>query len=201
MIASINGTLTFKSPGHITVEVSGVGYRIFIPLSTFYELSDEGTMVRLHIYTAVREDAIHLFGFCTSEEKQLFEVLLTVNGIGPRLALGLLSGITPRDFIGAVFTEDRTTLTRIPGVGKKMADRIILELRDKLVRLDAAEAGGTIKDKTRPMDTLRDDALSALVNLGYKKSTAKTILDRVFDDSPGVMSLEEALKKALQMMS
>jgi len=201
MIASINGTLTFKSPGHITVEVSGVGYRIFIPLSTFYELSDEGTMVRLHIYTAVREDAIHLFGFCTSEEKQLFEILLTVNGIGPRLALSLLSGITPRDFIGAVFTEDRTTLTRIPGVGKKMADRIILELRDKLVRFDAAEAGGTIKDKTRPMDTLRDDALSALVNLGYKKSTAKTILDRVFDDSPGVMSLEEALKKALQMMS
>lgn len=201
MIASINGTLTFKSPGHITVEVSGVGYRIFIPLSTFYELSDEGTMVRLHIYTAVREDAIHLFGFCTSEEKQLFEILLTVNGIGPRLALSLLSGITPRDFIGAVFTEDRTTLTRIPGVGKKMADRIILELRDKLVRLDAAEAGGTIKDKTRPMDTLRDDALSALVNLGYKKSNAKTILDRVFDDSPGVMSLEEALKKALQMMS
>jgi Holliday junction DNA helicase RuvA len=201
MIASINGTLTFKSPGHITVEVSGVGYRIFIPLSTFYELSDEGTMVRLHIYTAVREDAIHLFGFCTSEEKQLFEVLLTVNGIGPRLALGLLSGITPRDFIGAVFTEDRTTLTRIPGVGKKMAERIILELRDKLVRLDAAAAGGAIKDKARPMDALRDDALSALVNLGYKKSTAKSILDRVFDDSPDVISLEEALKKALQMMS
>ena len=201
MIASIHGMLTFKSPGHVTVEVSGVGYRIFIPLSTFYELSDEGTMVRLHIYTAVREDAIHLFGFCTSEEKQLFEVLLTVNGIGPRLALGLLSGITPRDFIGAVFTEDRTTLTRIPGVGKKMAERIILELRDKLVRLDAAAAGGAIKDKARPMDALRDDALSALVNLGYKKSTAKTILDRVFDDSPGVMSLEEALKKALQMMS
>jgi len=201
MIASINGTLTFKSPGHITVEVSGVGYRIFIPLSTFYELSDEGTMVRLHIYTAVREDAIHLFGFCTSEEKQLFEVLLTVNGIGPRLALGLLSGITPRDFIGAVFTEDRTTLTRIPGVGKKMAERIILELRDKLVRLDAAAAGGAIKDKARPMDALRDDALSALVNLGYKKSTAKSILDRVFDDSPDVISLEVALKKALQMMS
>ena len=201
MIASINGTLTFKSPGHITVEVSGVGYRIFIPLSTFYELSDEGTMVRLHIYTAVREDAIHLFGFCTSDEKQLFEVLLTVNGIGPRLALGLLSGITPRDFIGAVFTEDRTTLTRIPGVGKKMAERIILELRDKLVRLDAAAAGGAIKDKARPMDALRDDALSALVNLGYKKSTAKSILDRVFDDSPDVISLEEALKKALQMMS
>jgi len=201
MIASIHGMLTFKSPGHVTVEVSGVGYRIFIPLSTFYELSDEGTMVRLHIYTAVREDAIHLFGFCTSEEKQLFEVLLTVNGIGPRLALGLLSGITPRDFIGAVFTEDRTTLTRIPGVGKKMAERIILELRDKLVRLDAAAAGGAIKDKARPMDALRDDALSALVNLGYKKSTAKSILDRVFDDSPDVISLEEALKKALQMMS
>ena len=201
MIASIHGTLTFKSPAHVTVEVSGVGYRIFIPLSTFYELSDEGTMVRLHIYTAVREDAIHLFGFCTSDEKQLFEVLLTVNGIGPRLALSLLSGIAPRDFIGAVFSEDRATLTRIPGVGKKLAERIILELRDKLVRLDAAAAGEGVKDKASPADTLREDALSALVNLGYKKSTAKTIVNRVFDDSPGVISLEEALKKALQRMS
>jgi Holliday junction DNA helicase RuvA len=201
MIASIHGTLTFKSPGHITVEVSGVGYRVFIPLSTFYELSDEGTMVRLHIYTIVREDAIHLYGFRTPEEKQLFELLLSVNGIGPRLALSLLSGITPRDFIGAVFTEDRTTLTRIPGVGKKMAERIILELRDKLVRLDAAAAGEGIKDKASSVDALREDALSALVNLGYKKSTAKTIVNRVFDDSPDVISLEEALKKALQLMS
>jgi len=201
MIASIYGTLTYKSPSRITVEVSGVGYRIFIPLSTFYELSEEGTSVRLNIYTAVREDAIHLFGFCTSEEKQLFEMLLTVNGIGPKLALSLLSGITPRDFIGAVFTEDRTTLTRIPGVGKKMAERIILELRDKLVRLDAGMTGQGIKDKASPVDALREDALSALVNLGYKKSTAKTILDRVFEDSPDVISLEQALKKALQLMS
>lgn len=201
MIASLNGMLTFKSPGHITVEVSGVGYRIFIPLSTFYELSDEGTMVRLHVYTAVREDAIHLFGFCTSEEKQLFEMLLTVNGIGPKLALNLLSGITPRDFIGAVSTEDRAALTRVPGVGKKMAERIILELRDKLLMLGGEAARGGVKDKTGNLDNLREDALSALVNLGYKKSTAKTILDRVFDDSPGLISLEETLKKALQMMS
>lgn len=201
MIASLNGILTFKSPGHITVEVSGVGYRIFIPLSTFYELSDEGTMVRLHVYTAVREDAIHLFGFCTSEEKQLFEMLLTVNGIGPKLALSLLSGITPKDFVGAVFTEDRVALTRVPGVGKKMAERIILELRDKLVKLDGEAARGGVRDKAGSLDNLREDALSALVNLGYKKSTAKTILDRVFDDSPGLISLEEALKKALQMMS
>ncbi len=201
MIASIHGMLTFKSPGKVTVEVNGVGYRIFIPLSTFYELSDEGTTVRLNIYTAVREDAIHLFGFCSSEEKQLFEMLLTVNGIGPKLALSLLSGITPKDFIGAVFTEDRTMLTRIPGVGKKMAERIILELRDKLVRLDAAAAGELSKDRASPMDALREDALSALVNLGYKKSTAKTVVDRVFEGSTDVTSLEEALKKALQLMS
>ncbi len=201
MIASLNGMLTFKSPGHVTVEVSGVGYRIFIPLSTFYELSDEGTMVRLHVYTAVRDDAIHLFGFCTSEEKQLFEMLLTVNGIGPKLALSLLSGITPKDFIGAVFTEDRAALTRVPGVGKKMAERIILELRDKLVKLDGEAVRGGVRDKTGSLDNLREDALSALVNLGYKKSTAKTILDRVFDDSPGLVSLEEALKKALRLIS
>ncbi|HOD35269.1 MAG TPA: Holliday junction branch migration protein RuvA [Syntrophales bacterium] len=201
MIASLNGTLTFKSPGHITVDVSGIGYRVFIPLSTFYELSDEGTVVRLHIFTAVREDAMHLFGFCTSEEKQLFEMLLTVNGIGPKLALSLLSGITPKDFIGAVFAEDRAALTRVPGVGKKMAERIILELRDKLVKLDGAAAGGGVRDKTGSRDVLHEDALSALVNLGYKKSTAKTVLDRLFGDSPDMISLEEALKKALQMMS
>jgi Holliday junction DNA helicase RuvA len=201
MIASLNGKLTYKSPGHIHVEVNGVGYRVFIPLSTFYVLSDEGAEVQLHIYTAVREDAIHLFGFYTSEERQLFEMLLTVNGIGPKLALNLLSGIAPADFIGAVFSEDRAKLTRIPGVGKKMAERIILELRDKLVKIDAGTAEQAPRDTTAPADVVREEALSALVNLGYKKNRAKTVVDRVFDEAPHTMNLEQALKKALRLIS
>ncbi len=201
MIASLNGILTYKSPGHVHVDVNGVGYRIFIPLTTFYELSEEGTTVRLHVYTAVREDAIHLFGFYTVEEKQLFEMLLTVNGIGPRLALNLLSGISPGAFIEAVFTEDREALTRIPGVGKKTAERIILELRDKLVKVDVRRAGAVGREKAISVDSLREDTLSALVNLGYKRSRAKTVVDRVFDEPPGVTSLEQALKKALHLIS
>jgi Holliday junction DNA helicase RuvA len=200
MIASLNGILRFKSPGHITVEVNGVGYRVFIPLSTFYELSDEGSSVVLNIFTAVREDAIHLYGFRTPGEKQLFELLLSVNGIGPKLAINLLSGISSTDFIRAVFTEDRQTLTKIPGVGKKMAERMILELRDRVIKLEP----GAVREEARAesaLDTIREDALSALVNLGYKKSHAKTVVDRIFDTVGSGLALEEALKQALKELS
>ena len=200
MIASLHGILKFKSPGQITVEVNGVGYRVFIPLSTFYELGEEGSDIALNIYTAVREDAIHLYGFRTPEEKQLFELLLSVNGIGPKLAINLLSGISSTDFVRAVFTEDRHTLTKIPGVGKKMAERMILELRDRVVKLDTGVAREERKEET-PLDTIREDALSALVNLGYKKSHAKTILDRILDSVAGAPSLEEVLKQALKELS
>ncbi len=200
MIASLNGILRFKSPSHITIEVNGVGYRVFIPLSTFYELSDEGSSIALNIFTAVREDAIHLYGFRTPEEKQLFELLLSVNGIGPKLAINLLSGISSTDFVRAVFTEDRQTLTKIPGVGKKMAERMILELRDRVVKLDT----GAIREeppKEGSLDTIREDALSALVNLGYKKNYAKTVVDRILDDAGRSLALEEVLKRALKELS
>jgi Holliday junction DNA helicase RuvA len=200
MIASLYGILRFKSPGHITVEVNGIGYRVFIPLSTFYELADEGSPVALNVFTAVREDAIHLYGFQTSEEKQLFELLLSVNGIGPRLAINLLSGISSSDFIRAVFTEDRQTLMKIPGVGKKMADRMILELRDKVVKLDAGRVQGDVKEE-RGLDSVREDALSALVNLGYKKNYARSVLDKIMDGSPAQRTLEELLKEALKHLS
>ncbi len=200
MIASLHGILRFKCSSHITVEVNGIGYRVFIPLSTFYELSDEGLPVVLNIYTAVREDAIHLYGFQTSEEKQLFELLLSVNGIGPRLAINLLSGISSSDFIRAVFTEDRQTLMKIPGVGKKMADRMILELRDKVVKLDAGSVQGDVKEE-RGLDSVREDALSALVNLGYKKNYARSVLDKIMDGSPAQRTLEELLKEALKHLS
>jgi Holliday junction DNA helicase RuvA len=200
MIASLSGILRFKSPGHITVEVNGVGYRVFIPLSTFYELADEGSAIALNVYTAVREDAIHLYGFRTPEEKQLFELLLSVNGIGPKLAIGLLSGISSADFIRAVFTEDRQTLTKIPGVGKKMAERMILELRDRVVKLAPQEAREETRAE-RPLEAVREDALSALVNLGYKKSVAKMVLDRVLDEAGDGLALEEVLKRALKELS
>ena len=200
MIASLTGILRFKSPGHITVEVNGVGYRVFIPLSTFYELADEGSPIALNVYTAVREDAIHLYGFRAPEEKQLFELLLSVNGIGPKLAIGLLSGITPAEFIRAVFTEDRQTLTKIPGVGKKMAERMILELRDRVVKLAPQEPREEAGAESS-LDALREDALSALVNLGYKKSAAKTVLDRILDDPAEGLALETILKRALKELS
>jgi Holliday junction DNA helicase RuvA len=200
MIASLAGILRFKSPGHITVEVNGVGYRVFIPLSTFYELADEGSPVALNVFTAVREDAIHLYGFRTPEEKQLFELLLSVNGIGPKLAIGLLSGISSADFIRAVFMEDRQALTKIPGVGKKMAERMILELRDRVIKLAPQEAREEARVE-RPLDAVREDALSALVNLGYKKSVAKMVLDRVLDEAGDGLALEEVLKRALKELS
>jgi Holliday junction DNA helicase RuvA len=200
MIASLQGILTFKSPGHITVEVHGIGYRVFIPLSTFYELADEGSSISLNIFTAVREDAIHLYGFRTPEEKKLFELLLSVNGIGPKLAINLLSGISSADFIRAVFTEDRQTLTKIPGVGKKMADRMILELRDRVIKLDTDAAREETKEE-RTLDAVREDALSALVNLGYKKSYARSVLDQIADGSSQQWNLEDLLKEALKRLS
>ncbi len=200
MIASLTGILRFKSPGHITVEVNGVGYRVFIPLSTFYELADEGSPIALNVFTAVREDAIHLYGFRTPEEKQLFELLLSVNGIGPKLAIGLLSGISPAEFIRAVFTEDRQTLTKIPGVGKKTAERMILELRDRVIKLTPQEAREEARAEST-LDAVREDALSALVNLGYKKSTAKTVVDRILDGADEGLALEAILKRALKELS
>jgi len=200
MIASLTGILRFKSPGHVTVEVNGVGYRVFIPLSTFYELAEEGSTVALNVFTAVREDAIHLYGFRTLEEKQLFELLLSVNGIGPKLAIGLLSGISPADFIRAVFMEDRQTLTKIPGVGKKTAERMILELRDRVIKLIPQGEREESKEEVT-LDTVREDALSALVNLGYKKSVARVVLERVLDGPGERLVLEEALKRALKELS
>ena len=200
MIASLTGILRFKSPGHITVEVNGVGYRVFIPLSTFYELADEGSPIALNVYTAVREDAIHLYGFRTPEEKQIFELLLSVNGIGPKLAIGLLSGVSPADFVRAVFMEDRQTLTKIPGVGKKTAERMILELRDRVIKLAPQEKREESKEEGSP-DTVREDALSALVNLGYRKSAARTVLERVLTGPGERLVLEEALKRALKELS
>jgi Holliday junction DNA helicase RuvA len=166
MIGSLKGILVSKSATDVLLDVSGVGYQVSVPLSTLSELPETGTNAFLHIYTHVREDALQLFGFLTQEEKRIFITLLSISGIGPRVALNIISGISHDDFLKAVESEDITLLTRVPGLGKKTAHRIVLELKGKLPRLE------------EPTDRLFDDALSALVNLGYRKTEAIEALEQ-----------------------
>ncbi|MBN1546397.1 MAG: Holliday junction branch migration protein RuvA [Syntrophaceae bacterium] len=201
MIARINGILIQKTPVSLIIEAMGVGYEVFVPLSTFYELPDVGQNVVLHIYTQVREDAITLFGFITPREKDIFQLLITVNGIGPKLAMNILSGTEPGELLRSIGRGDLDRLVRIPGVGKKMAERIIFDLRDKKMA-DITEAVAGDKIQLADLDALRDDALSALINLGYKSQMVNDALDRVFrEDQAKQMSLDVILKKTLKMLA
>ena len=166
MIGSLKGILVSKSATDVLLDVSGVGYQVSVPLNTLSELPETGTKAFLYVYTHVREDAIQLFGFLTQEDKRIFTTLLSITGIGPRVALNIISGISHDDFLKAVESEDITLLTRVPGLGKKTAHRIVLELKGKLPRLE------------EPTDRLFDDALSALVNLGYRKTEAIKALEQ-----------------------
>ncbi len=197
MIALLRGTLIEKHPSRIVVDVAGVGYDVQVPLSTFYGLGDPGATVALRVHTHVREDAIALFGFSTRLEQDLFERLIAVNGIGPKLALAVLSGIEPADLIRSIRTQDVARLTAIPGIGKKTAERIGLELKDRLPQaMHAAEAAVPAATGT---DQLRDDLLSALVNLGYQRPAAEKAVDGVLKASPS-MEFEQALREALRSM-
>ena len=167
MIAHLRGRLLSKTPQTAVVEAAGVGYEVTISIPTFTALPAEGNEVALLVYTHVREDALALFGFTTATEKRLFEKLLSISGIGPKLAITVLSGLTPERLIAAIHSQDHATLTRIPGVGKKTAERIVLELRDKLQEL--ASAGATASSST----PVSEDVLSALVNLGYQRASAQ----------------------------
>lgn len=201
MIARINGILIEKTPASLIVEAMGVGYEVFVPLTTFYELPEVGQNVVLHIYTQVREDAITLFGFFSQKEKDIFQLLITVNGIGPKLAMNILSGTDPQELIRSVSRGDLNRLVRIPGVGKKMAERIIFDLRDKkIIDLSGVEAGG----KPLPVDRqeMQDDALSALMNLGYKNQVVQDVLERVFREAEKEdISLDVVLKKTLKILA
>lgn len=196
MIAHISGTLAQKVPGEIVVDVNGIGYQVFIPLNVFYRLPEIGARVALQIHTHVREDALQLFGFQDAAEKQIFLLLTAVSGIGPRLALNILSGIASEDLARALKESDQVRLVAIPGVGKKLAERMIVELKDKLMTFssDSAASKSSYGDSQ-----LMQDAVSALVNLGYRKTEAednvRTVLKR------GQSSLEEVLKEALRRMS
>ncbi len=172
MIGHLRGTVLHKSPGELIIEAAGIGYDVTVPISTYAALPAEGAEVALRIYTHVREDALSLFGFLTKEEKTVFERLLSVSGIGPKLAVTVLSGLATNDLIEAIRMGDLARLVRIPGVGKKTAERIVLELRDKLSGIDQA-SGGLIPEATPTWSELEQDVLSALVNLGCSRPAAE----------------------------
>jgi Holliday junction DNA helicase RuvA len=201
MIALINGLIINKSISHVIVEANGIGYRIFVPLTTFYELPSMDQSVTLHIHTHVRPDAISLFGFGTEEEKNVFELMLSVSGIGPRLAINILSGISAEELIRAVSHGNLNRLVSIPGVGKKMAERMILELKDKMVKLSTYEAIYKADGDIEVYDSIIDDVLSALVNLGYKNQKARDVLDKIIKESSASLTLDVLLKKALKILA
>src|ERR1700747_1580866 len=171
MIAHLRGKLLVKHPNQAIVEAAGVGYDVTISVPTFSDLPGVGTEVALHIHTHVREDLIALYGFLRPSEKLLFEKLITVSGIGPTLAITVLSGMAAQDVVGAIRGNDVARLTRIPGIGKKTAERMVLELRDKM-----PEAAGTSSPAVPAMTAVEEDVLSALVNLGYQRAAAEKAL-------------------------
>ena len=198
MIAALTGRLTFKAPSHVTLDVQGVGYEVFIPLSTFYALPDLNEPASLNIRTHLREDAIQLFGFLTTEEKEAFILLTGVSGIGPKLALSVLSALSVPDFVSAVHAGDVDKLATVPGIGKKSAGRIALELKDKVERLRPSRSPTTAENASWPTDRLYDDALSALVNLGYRPAEVKEVLTRLSRGSPASRPLKDLIRDALK---
>ena len=197
MIARLAGTLVEKHPSRLIVDVGGVGYDVLVPLSTFYGLGDPGSGVALRIHTHVREDVIALYGFASPLEQDLFERLISISGIGPKLALAVLSGIDPAELVRAIRSQDVARLTRIPGVGKKTAERIGLELKDRLPH--AVAAAGAAPEITSPEDALREDLLSALANLGYQRVSAEKAVDAALKKNPDT-SFEDALRDVLRGM-
>jgi Holliday junction DNA helicase RuvA len=187
MIASLRGKLLCKKPDNVTIDVSGVGYMVLVPLNTLSLLPDEGKDISLHIYTHVREDTLQLYGFSSEDEKKIFITLIGITGIGPKMALNILSGISHDDLIRAIETEDVAYLCRIPGLGKKTAHRLILELREKL------------PSSKEPADRIFEDTLSALVNLGYKKTVARQSLEKAY--RKGFHDIEGLLKEALKYLT
>jgi Holliday junction DNA helicase RuvA len=195
VIAQLRGQILRKGPQEVVVDVAGVGYRVAIPVSTFYRLGEPGSDVELRTYTHVREDTLALYGFLTGAEQELFERLISVTGVGPRLAVNILSGIEVPELVAALRTSDVTRLTRVPGVGKKTAERLIVELKDKMppaVVEEAPMAPATGRPK--------EDLLSALVNLGYSRGEVERGVDRALRED-GSGRFEDLLRRALQIVA
>ena len=198
MIAHLSGTLLEKHLQRLVVDVSGVGYDVLVPLSTFYTVGEPGAAVALRIHTHVRDDAIQLFGFSTSLEQVLFEKLIATSGVGPKLALAVLSGIESTDLVRAVRQADVARLTRIPGVGRKTAERLVVELKDRLPN-DAAVPAGPASPSTA--SSTRDDVVSALVNLGYQRGQVDRAVDAAVRAAGEDADFERILREALRSMT
>jgi holliday junction DNA helicase RuvA len=196
MIAFLRGRILEKQPNRIIVDVQGVGYELTIPLSTYYDIGEEGVDVALRVHTHVREDALQLYGFLTEFERQVFERLIGISGIGPKLAVAVLSGVDSRELVVAVQRGDVARLTAIPGIGKKTAERIVLELRDRLAQLAVPVAATSDSIGTRG-DQLRTDLLSALQNLGYHRPQADKAVDKILAEN-SESTFEQALKSVLR---
>jgi holliday junction DNA helicase RuvA len=196
VIAQLRGRILEKQPNKIVVDVNGVGYDVSVPLSTFYGLGDTGSEIVLRIHTHVREEALALYGFGTRLEQELFERLISVSGIGPKVALAVLSGIEPPELVKAIERADLARLTAIPGVGKKTSERLVVELKDRLPKTAIPEETGVYG--TTPV--LRDDVLSALMNLGYHRPLAEKAVDRAVAATPGA-DFERTLRQALRELA
>jgi len=195
MIASLTGKITRKASDYLIVDVSGIGYQVQVPLSTLCNVPDPGGTVRLHIHTHLREDSLSLFGFLSETEKEMFLLLLGVSGIGPKLALAILSSLTVTDLCCALSAGDDSTLCRIPGIGRKTAARMVLELKEKI----AAVAPGSDRSEAGAESAPHDDVVSALVNLGYKKPQAEEAVKKVRQQRPG-LSVESLLREVLSLL-
>lgn len=195
MIAHIRGQILTKAPNAVVVECNGVGYELAISVATFTDLGTEGSEARLHVHTHVREDALALFGFSELAEKRLFEKLLTISGIGPKLAITVLSGISAERLVGAIRAGDHATLTKIPGIGKKTAERVVLELKDKL---DDMQGFTPETAATGPaLGGVAEDVLSALVNLGYPRPIAQKAVETAAKDRTVSADFEKLFRAAM----
>ena len=197
MIARISGILLTRRPGFVVVDVGGLGYRLFVSLNCFYGIPQEGMPVSLEVRTVVRDDAIHLYGFSDLEEKEAFEALLAVSGIGPKVALGILSGISPGELWKAVRAGDALRLTSVPGIGKKTAARMVVDLEGRL----PVPSGEPEEPAAGEGDPLQEDSLSALINLGYGEAAARKAVTAALGAMQGPATLEQLLKLSLKRLS
>jgi len=202
MIAHLSGTLLSKQATSVILDVGGVGYEVTIPLSTFYDLADAGSPVQLRVYTHVREDTLQLYGFKTARERELFLKIISVSGIGPKLGITLLSGMSADELIACIRTNDLARLTLIPGIGRKTAERLVIELREKVAALTSVQLEEELSARAAvsgeaTQDSVRADALSALLNLGYQRSSAEKAIDRALSEDVDA-TVESLLRSVLR---
>ena len=199
MIGQVEGTIIEKNPPEILVEVAGITYEILVPMSTLYQLPEPGELVRLHTHFSVREDAQTLYGFFDAETKKMFRSLVRVNGVGPKMALGILSGMSVEDFVQAVRNNDSEAMVRMPGIGKKTAERLMIEMRDKMIEWGSDDnVGSDLSSQTKSSFT--KDAEIAMINLGYKPQQAARAIAQVLKVNPEINDSEELIRFSLKSM-